>query len=203
MELGKSDTIVSPSTLAEAIYDFVDRHELRRLRRHAQRGNINGMENFLDIFTALIRLLYVYYVRGIVPQGQLVGRMCRYLEIATGGTEEEDYRSEGYLTTVFENLSGNSHYMQEIIDELNFLGYLLAALVIVQKVRFIPGERLPKMKSPERPSESLPHVSGQIRDTIKQLRLKQPSEEQVTKALTEYNMFTNVELSELAKEIIL
>src|SRR3990167_6792316 len=46
--------------LETAVMEFVERHERHRLRRHAKHGNVNGMENFLDIFTALVRLLYVY-----------------------------------------------------------------------------------------------------------------------------------------------
>jgi len=58
--------------LEEAIYDFVERHERQRLLRHVTRGNVNGMENFLDIFLTLIRLLHVYYRRGVVKKGQLL-----------------------------------------------------------------------------------------------------------------------------------
>ena len=36
-----------------AILDFVERHDKRKLHKHASRGNINGMENFLDILTTL------------------------------------------------------------------------------------------------------------------------------------------------------
>src|SRR5205807_4621021 len=85
------------SNLSEAIYDFVDRHEKQRLRRHAKRGNINGMENFLDIFTALIRLLYVFHVRGFVHRLKLIGRLCDYVESATCGFENDQDSSEGYL----------------------------------------------------------------------------------------------------------
>src|SRR5262245_34710570 len=56
--------------LAEAIRDFVERHEHRRLRKHAGRGNVNGMENFLDIFTTLVRLLYVYYLRSLATKSK-------------------------------------------------------------------------------------------------------------------------------------
>lgn len=189
------------SNLTEAIYDFVDRHEKQRLRKHVKRGNINGIENFLDIFTVLVRLLYVYYVRGIVNRHQLIGRVCCYLEIATVGTDESKY-GDGYLYNLFKSLAQNSRYLQEVINELNFLGHLRAALVIVQKVRFVSGEKAP-WGTPQRPSECLPQKKEQIKDTIKELGLEEPSRQEIMKALQEYNMFTTAELAELEKEIIL
>ena len=194
------DAKANKTSLAEAIYEFVDRHESQRLRKHVKRGNINGMENFLDIFTALVRLLYVYYVRGVVNRHQLIGRICGYLEIATIGTEESEYE-DGYLYNLFENLAHNSHYLQEVINELNFLGHLRAALVIVQKVRFVPGEKAP-WGTPQRPSECLPQKKEQIKDTIKELGLEEPSRQEIIKALQEYNMFTTAKLADLEKEII-
>lgn len=47
--------------LEEAILDFVDQHDKYKLRKHAESGNINGMDNFFDILTTLIRLLYIDY----------------------------------------------------------------------------------------------------------------------------------------------
>lgn len=187
-------------SLAEAIYEFVDRHEKQRLRRHVKRGNINGTENFLDIFTALVRLLYVYHVRGVVNRYQLIGRICQYLEVATSDAEENEYR-DGYLYRLFENLDHDSRYLQEVINELNFLGHLRAALVIVQKVRFVPGEKAP-WGTPQRPSDCLPHKKEEIKDTVKELGLEEPSRQEVIKALKEYNMFTTAELADLEREII-
>jgi len=194
------DAEANKMTLAEAIYDFVDRHERQRLRKHVKRGNINGMENFLDIFTALVRLLYVYHVRGIVNRLQLIGRICGYFEIATIGTDESKRRRNGYLYNLFENLDHNSRYLQEVINELNFLGHLRAALVIVQKVRFVPGEKTPQ-GTPQRPSDCLPQKKEQIKNTIKELGLEEPSQQEVIKALKEYNMFTAAELADLEREI--
>jgi hypothetical protein len=38
----------------EALVTFAAEHEQYRLRRHAQRGNVNGMENFVDIFATVV-----------------------------------------------------------------------------------------------------------------------------------------------------
>jgi len=193
----KGDT----SNLAEAIYDFVDRHEKQRLRRHANRGNINGMENFLDIFTALVRLLYVYYVRGIVPPNMLIKRFCDYLELATSGIDSSQDSSDGYLNSVYDNL-GNAEYLQEVCDELNFLGHIRAAFLIVQKVRYVPGERSTWGTPPKRPSECLPSYRKRLREAIKALDLDEPSNADIMKAIGEYKMFSATELVELEKELV-
>jgi len=193
----KGDT----DNLAEAIYDFVDRHEKLRLRKHAKRGNINGMENFLDIFTALVRLLYVYHVRGIVHRNKLIGRLIDYLDVATSGIDSSQDYSEGYLYSVYDNL-GNADYLQEVCDELNFLGHIRAAFVIVQKVRYIPGEQATWGTPPKRSSECVPDHRKRLREAIKQLELKEPSKADIVKALGEYKMFSPAEMAELENEIV-
>ncbi len=194
----KGDT----SNLAEAIYDFVDRHEKQRLRKHAKRGNINGMENFLDIFTALIRLLYVYYVRGFVHRNMLIGRFCDYLEVATSGIDSAQDSSDGYLYSVYDNL-GNAEYLQEVCDDLSFLGHIRAAFVILQKVRYVPGEQATWGTPPKRPCECLPDRRRKLLEAIKELKLREPSKPDIVKALGEYKMFSPAELAELEKEIVI
>lgn len=193
----KGDT----SNLAQAIYDFVDRHEKQRLRKHAKRGNINGMENFLDIFTAIIRLLYVYYARGVVHRNMLIGRFCDYLEVATSGIDSAQHSSEGYLYSVYDHVR-NAEYLQEVCDELNVLGHIRAAFVILQKVRYVPGEQATWGTPPKRPCECLPDHRKRLREAIKELELKEPTKAAIMKALGEYKMFSAAELAELEKEIV-
>jgi hypothetical protein len=194
----KEDT----TNLAEAIYDFVDRHEKQRLRKHAKRGNINGMENFLDIFTALVRLLYVYHLRGLVHRDQLIARFCNYLDVATNGIDSSQDSSDGYLYGVYDKLR-NAEYLQEVCDELNFLGHLRAAFVIVQKVRYIPGEKSIWGTAPRRPSECLPDHRKRLREAIKELDLNEPPKADIVKAVGEYKMFSPAELAEVEKEIVI
>ena len=82
--------------------EFVERHVKGRLVKHARRGNVNGMENFLDIFTTIVRLLYVYHVRGVVKG--LVGEVIRCIKVATEGVKEQDLKSDGYLLSLAHNL---------------------------------------------------------------------------------------------------
>ena len=195
----KTDTI----SLTNAIYEFVDRHEKLRLRKHAKRGNINGAENFLDIFTALVRLLYVYYIRGVVPRERLIGKLIDYLGVATSGIDAFQDYSEGFLHTVYSNLNKKSDYLQEVCDDLNLLGHLWATFAIAQRVRYVPNEEAKDWIPPKRPSECLPHIRDRLRNAIETLRLRKPSHEQVMKALNVYNMFSLAELAEMEHEMVI
>lgn len=188
-------------TLAKALCEFADRHEDTRLRKHAKRGNINGIENFLDILTALVRLLYVYYTRGHIQPLALSGRVSRYIQLASCGIDSGDYHSEGYLLQVDDTL-GNRTSLREECGELNFLGQLWAALVIAQKVRFEPNEAGGKgWTPPKRPKECLPHLVDTLRETAVEIGLDPPTAAQVTQALGEYNLFLPDELAAMQKEM--
>jgi hypothetical protein len=182
--------------LASAIFDFVDRHFKQRLCKHARRGNINGVENFLDILTALVRVLYVYYVRDVVHRDHLIGRLCRYLEIATRGVTVSEESSGGYLLSLHENLS-NTRYLREVSEKTNLLGHLRAILLIAQHVRFRPGERTNWRHF----TDSLQHQSRGLRDTIREVRLNEPSTASIMKALEEYKMFLPSDLDEYQRAI--
>ncbi len=186
--------------LKAAVLDFVGRHEKLRLRHHARRGNINGMENFLDIFTSLVRLLYVYHVRGVVHRPMVVGRLMNYVRIATHGWETEQDYCEGYLNSVDDNL-GDIEYLQGACDDLNFLGHVRAAFVIVQRLRFVPDEKALWGPAPKRPSECLSDPRKQLREIVEELGLKEPPRADILKALVEYKMFSSTELAEMEKEI--
>jgi HKD family nuclease len=185
--------------LASALLDFADRHFEQRLCKHARRGNINGVENFLDILTTLVRVLYVYYLRGVVHRDALIGRLCRYLEVSTRGVDLPQDSSEGYLCSLYDNLR-NSRYLQEASAKLNLLGHLRAILLIVQRVRYVPGERA-AWGTPRRFSDCLPDQAKGLRDTIKQVRLAEPSKKDVMKALEEYNVFLPTEVEEFEREM--
>ena len=190
------------SNLNEAIYDFVDRHDNQRLRKHSKRGNINGMENFLDIFTALIKLLYRYYNRNIINRYKLIEYLVKFVQIAISGFENTDDFSEGFLSTVDDNL-GSSDYLQKVCDELNFLGHVRAAFAILQRIRYIPGEIPQWGKPPSRASECLSILKNKIKKEIEDLGLDEPFKVNIIDALLEYNMFSPLEMAEIEKEIVI
>ncbi len=192
--------------LAEAISDFVGRHEKRRLRKHARNGNINGMENFLDVFTAMVRLLYVYHVHSLglakkyVTRGQLVGRLCTFIEVATGGIDTETDTCDGFLKAISDNLD-DAELLQEVSDATNFAGNIRATLMIAQKVRFNPKEQGLYAPPPKRPRECLPTLAQKVRDTFAEVGLAEPPKKDVLEALERYRMFTDQELAEFRAEL--
>lgn len=187
--------------LEAAIYGFVDRHEKSCLRKHAVRGNINGMGNFLDIFTTILRLLYTNYRRGIVKRGRLIGYMTDLIEIATDGNRDQAKPSDGYLSSVYDNLAGDSDLIQEACDETNFLGEMYATLLIVQKIRYVPNEQSLYGPSPTRPKEVLGKWSDLLRTTVAELGLASPTSESVMNALRQHALFSDSEISDMLAEL--
>jgi hypothetical protein len=180
--------------LASAILDFVERHVKGRLVKHARRGNVNGMENFLDVFTAIVRLLYVYHQRGVVRGPGLVGRVIQCIEIATGGIEAPDLACEGYLLAVADHLR-DEETLQQASEQVNFTGHVRAALMIAQKVRFVPNDQSNPYRRPSTgPRECLPTTADLVRDTLAEVGLAEPSWQDVLEALEQYRMFSDGDL---------
>jgi hypothetical protein len=195
------------NNLAEAVYDFVDRHEKQRLRRHAKRGNINGMENFLDILTALVRLLYVYYKRGVVKEGRLIECLRTFIELGTIGRRAlgEDAANEsfgGYLCSVHSSLEGDVKLLREVCGETNYIGHMRAVLLIAQKVRFEQKpDLLSRLPQPTRPRNALTCYAGAVKKAITRCGLKEPQAVEVRKALESYQMLTEDEIVQLVGEL--
>jgi hypothetical protein len=193
--------------LAEAINDFVERHEKRRLRKYAKSGNINVMENFLDVFTAMVRLLHVFYLRSLgmekkyVTRGQLIGQLHIFIEIATGGIDTEMDTCNGLLSAISDNLD-DAELLQEVSDTTNFAGNIWAALMIAQKVRFKPKEQVQFGPAPKRPSECLPTLAQKVRGTFAKVGLTKPSMKDILEALEHYRMFADTEMAEFRDELI-
>lgn len=185
----------------QAIYDFVDRHIKKKLKKHSERGNINGMENFLDIFTTLVKVLYRWYKRDVVKRGRLIGPMITMLEVATSGKVSEKEFFDGYLYSVYDNISGDVELLQEVCTENNFCGEIHAALLILQWIRFQPGEIL-YGKQIERPKQTLEQQSMMVIDAVSVCSIEPPSVDEVRKALQGYRMFSEVEIEELIGELL-
>jgi hypothetical protein len=90
-----------------------DQHCRRRLRRnvalwrHIRKGNINGLPNYLDVFRVMIRLLFVYCRRNIIPREQLIGRVCDWLKLFFVEANEDREEPEGYFVTLTQNYAAD------------------------------------------------------------------------------------------------
>lgn len=195
------------SDLESAIYGFCDRHDKKRLRKHAARGNINGIENFLDIFTAIVRLLYVYmcrldtHRRPIVKKPQFIGRVCRMLDIATCGIDERDDQCPGYLVTLQDNLRGDDGLLRERLVEVNYCGHIAAALLLAQIARFNPNEMPLFGPRATRSGDCLGHQVKKVGASVTEAIGQMPSRDQVRQALDQYNMISEDKMPSMIAEV--
>jgi len=179
-----------------SLYRFIERHDKRRLRRHAKRGSINGMPNFLDVFKTIVENLYGFHRVGLVPTNQVIGRLIPIIQLAVSGFAANGDSSEGYLAAVSENLR-NTPYLQEVCDEHGMLAHVRAAFMIIQRIR------APLDSPPSRPRDCLISTRHALRNAIKDLKLKEPSCKQVIDAIKSYQFFTDEDLKGFEAEFIL
>jgi hypothetical protein len=181
--------------VGEAILDFVDRHDKYKLRKHADRGNINGMGNFVDILKTLIRLLYINYKRGLVLRLKAMSRLCDWCELATSGRDTETDFFCGYLYSLWNNLGGDEVLLQKVCDENAFCAELRAMLLIAQKLRYVPGE-IPKYEKPPKSQKDVLRRQAEIiKEGIAECGLMEPSKQQVREALGRYQLFSTDEIT--------
>src|SRR5205807_188345 len=95
----------------------------------------------------------------------------------------------------------NARLLAEIASTLNFAGEIRAALMIAQKVRFVPNEQVLYGPSPKRPSDCLPTVSKLVKDTFASVGIAEPSKKEILAALEQYRMFTEQELAGYRDEL--
>jgi hypothetical protein len=187
-------------SLAVALFEFVDRHEHQRLRRHAQRGNINGIENFLSILTTLVKVLCVYYKAGVVFRGHLIHRFRNYIALATDGNYEDSDLDRGYVDAVVENLEGDLAAVREAAKGLNLFGHLWAILLIAQQARSKAEAKASKRKQPR---EFLLDSRDQIVRTERKAGIAGSGTGAVAEALRSYEMLTETEIAELLSEFVI
>ena len=186
--------------IEKAISEFVERHIKKKLKKHSERGNINGMVNFLDIFTTLVKVLTLWHKRGVVKNGRLIAPVNRMLAVATSGQDTEKEFFNGYLYSLWDSLHGDVELLQKVCDENNFCGEIVAALLISQSVRYQPGEVLDGKKI-TRPQETLVKQYNMVWNAFSECDLYEPTTEQVKEALERYNLFNEQEIASLLGEI--
>ena len=207
----------SPGTdLREALCKFARRHEDKCLSKYAERGNIGAMDNFLDTFVAIVRLLFVFYMRKVVERSVLLRHILTCIEIATTGFETTCRSSRGYLVTSHLKYSEG---LPEECEALNFAGTLYAALVVahvlsheLERPRGSSSIRsklcMPNM-GPKRfgiPSmtnhdplkqfrSDVTALRAKLRNTLTTIGVAMPSSEDVTLALVGFEMMSDSELA--------
>ncbi len=184
------------SQLKGALTEFAERHERQRLRRHAKAGNINGLENYLDILRAVTRLLFLWYRRGRYPAAQLIDYFCRMVELSTAGVNERKDKCPGLLTTLSKNLRADRALLQRRLDELGLLeavdGILWLARVARAQVDTSGVSR----------GRLLLDWDRRIQQAIRDAKLSAPEAQRTLSFLERLSVVPNEELSEWGSEIL-
>ena len=190
--------------VADAIKGFNERHEKLRLRKHAKSGNINGIENFLEIMRAMVKLTYVYHLREDIPnigRSSVIHICSRCLELATSGIDSDDDFCEGFLNSMWNSLSRDVETLQEVLSETAYTAEIRAVLLIAQRTRFVPDEIDSTGKSPQRPKEVLISRAAMVSDALAECGIGEPNSGEVKTALESYRLFSEDELAALVEEL--
>lgn len=170
-------------TLEQAYYDFADRQIHRVLQRHARRGNINGLRNFLDVYVTICKMMYKGYKEGILKPLYAMDKICRCVYSLTDGYKFAGEELAGYFLSILDAQSGNKPFIKEEFLEANVPGHLIIAMQMAQEIRWKDGG----MKE-ARPKKVLPKQSAKVNQVLKKLEIT-TADDQIEKALDEYALF--------------
>ena len=126
-------------TLEQAYFDFADRQIHRILQRHAQKGNINGIRNFMDAFITICKMMYKGYKNGILLPLCAMERICHCIYSLTEGHKFGDAEFDGYLNTMIKTQAGNKKRILKALKEVNALAHLQLSLFMAQEIRWKEG----------------------------------------------------------------
>lgn len=180
--------------MKQALWNFAERHEAK-LRRHAAKGNLNAMENFLIIAVTVLHTLYSWHLRGLqankdfVPKPVMVHWACRYLQLATAGFSTEEDESPGYLSEVLANLN-DDELLSQHGKELNFGGHCIAILRLAQFVR--------AEGTAEKPASLLPTMASETLHALGEAGLR-PDKAEMRAGLQRFYALTEPEIGKLAR----
>jgi hypothetical protein len=179
--------------LEQALYDFADRHQRHVLERHERKGNINGLANFIDVMVATSKLLFVWLRRGVLKQHWVTRRLSEYAKNFTGVLPEfRDEEPTGYLARVYVNRRGEPALLQKTFGERNVAGHLEALLLLAQEVRcggVFDGNRTRR---------ELPSLADKVEGFERRIELVPATTAEIRKALEDYEMLTDEELTQWA-----
>lgn len=182
------DGNVDASMLETAISEFVSRHEKQRLLKHARNGNINGMQNYLDILRTLVQLMYVWYQRQFFKGPKLVGRLCDFIELSLTGSDRDSNTKPGYLGSIAHNLKDGSDILRVHCNDLGYLAEIRALVLLAQFVRFRNEHSGSLDETTLRPKNYLPSLVATVEQSIKTLGLQEPQHDAVRDALSSFGV---------------
>ena len=127
--------------LRNSIRDFVKRHQKQKLEKHFKRGNLNGLENFLDIFRTTNADLLRWHSRRaetgepIVPHGYVVPLILTNIELLIGRPSDDGENSGGFIAAIKRNLKGEEDLVRGRLESLQVASMVRAAIEAALDVR--------------------------------------------------------------------
>jgi hypothetical protein len=176
----------------EALLNFSERHEKTRLLRHAKRGDLNAIENYLDILLTVTRLLFSYYRRGMKLQAHIIACFLRYTSISAGGIQTDAEVTAGLLRSLCENHRGDPVSMRQTLHESNYLAHVQAVFMIAKLVR--------REWRPQDGAALAQHLKSQdsaLRQAVLCFGLDMPDEHSLARAFEEFGLLKTQEIAEL------
>ena len=126
-----------------AVFDFVQRHHKSILHRHARGGNLNGLENFMDVFSACNKLLLLNCERGLLkPLIVMVWLIVGLYRLTMGGevlTQKD--KIVGYMDNVLKAQSGDLPRARKAMKSCAIPEQAAFALIAAQRLNMLHAQK--------------------------------------------------------------
>jgi hypothetical protein len=131
----------------------------------------------------------------------MIAVSTRCIELATSGIKDEDDPWDGFLFSMWNRLDGDSETLSDVLNQTGYTAEIRAILLIAQRVRFIPDEKVPSGKPPGRPRDVLSDWANMIRIAFLECEIDEPGSEKVGQVLDSYHMFSSDEINMMLQEL--
>jgi hypothetical protein len=174
--------------LRRAVLEFADRHERRCLRKHAKRGNLNGLTNFVDVLRSIVQVLWTYHGQGVLTRIEVLDRIKKYVALATLGTAYADDTHPGFLASLAAHLTGERTLLKQRCVEEGFCEIVAAVLFVGQVLRTESGD-----SGAGPPLANLPVFRDKLASAARDAGLGPPGVDVVRAGLQALRVFTKEE----------
>jgi len=122
----------------KAVFGFVGRHHKNVLHRHARGGNLNGLENYIDVSSACNKLLLIHFERGTLkPLRVMEWFLIGLYRLTLGGTFLTADKIEGYMGNVLKAQSGHLSHARKVMESYAIPEQAAFLLVAAQRIHMI------------------------------------------------------------------
>ncbi|MBW1754060.1 MAG: hypothetical protein JRJ46_13395 [Deltaproteobacteria bacterium] len=166
-----------------AVFDFVQRHHKSILQRHARGGNLNGLENFMDVFSTCNKLIFLHCERkSLKPLHVMDWFFIGLYRLTLGGNLlVQSKEIDGFIGNVLKALSGNLQRVQKAIESFAVPEHAAFALIAAQRLHMI------NVREDNDITKSLPSYAQYTKDFFDKINLY-PNQKQYNVVLQYYGI---------------